>query len=202
MKNFAVEFFLQNGTLHNAGHARQISDENNHSFMRLDMQFHMLSVSFTGNEFAMRLANTKKLRTNFLERFMDSVYDISTAATVKETAKGRDVVITMLPNVKIVEAVLTGDNGVLVGIDAGTIIADMSSVLPEHSKHFAELAAQKKIIRSLIRLSAAVSEALVLAQKAAVRDGFAGNMVLDEKAPRRYIRNFKPGWTIAIRACW
>ena len=54
---------------------------------------------------------------------------------------------------------------------------------------------------------AAVSEALVLAQKAgadpkkvyeAVRDGFAGSRVLDEKAPMMYSRNFKPGGTIAI----
>ena len=97
---------------------------------------------------------------NLLKAGFDvTVYDISaaavaemvdagakSAATAKETAKGRDVVITMLPNGKIVEAVLTGDNGVLAGIDAGTIIADMSSVLPEQSKHFAELAAQKNCL--------------------------------------------------------
>jgi 2-hydroxy-3-oxopropionate reductase len=54
---------------------------------------------------------------------------------------------------------------------------------------------------------AAVSEALVLAQKAgadpkkvyeAIRGGLAGSVVLDAKAPMMYSRNFKPGGTLAI----
>ena len=54
---------------------------------------------------------------------------------------------------------------------------------------------------------AAVSEALVLAQKAgadpkkvyeAIRGGLAGSTVLDAKAPMMYSRNFKPGGTLAI----
>ena len=65
------------------------------------------------------------------------------AATPRETAKGQDVVITMVPNGKIVESLLTGDNGILAGVDAGTIIADMSSVTPAQSKHFAKLASEK-----------------------------------------------------------
>ena len=65
------------------------------------------------------------------------------AATPKETAAGQDVVITMVPNGKIVEALLTGDNGILAGVTEGTVIADMSSVTPTESKHFAELAAKK-----------------------------------------------------------
>ena len=78
------------------------------------------------------------------------------AATPKETSKGQDVVITMVPNGKIVEGLLTGDDVILAGVDEGTIIADMSSVTPTQSKHFAELAA-KKIVRSLILPSAAVN---------------------------------------------
>lgn len=54
---------------------------------------------------------------------------------------------------------------------------------------------------------AAVSEALVLAQKAgadpekvynAIRGGLAGSAVLDAKAPMMFNRNFKPGGTLAI----
>jgi 2-hydroxy-3-oxopropionate reductase len=54
---------------------------------------------------------------------------------------------------------------------------------------------------------AAVSEALVLAQKAgadpekvynAIRGGLAGSVVLDAKAPMMFNRNFKPGGTLAI----
>ena len=54
---------------------------------------------------------------------------------------------------------------------------------------------------------AAVSEALVLAQKAgadpkkvfeAVRGGLAASQVLDDKAPKMFNRDFKPGGTLAI----
>ena len=189
------------------------------------------------------------------------------AATPKETAQGQDVVITMVPNGKIVEGLLTGENGILAGVNAGTIIADMSSVTPTQSKHFAELAAEKncpfldspvsggepgainatlafmiggdeKVVEqmrdvfdamgksvtvigpngsgSVTKLAnqimvnlniAAVSEALVLAQKAgadpkkvfeAVRSGLAASQVLDDKAPKMFNRDFKPGGTLAI----
>ena len=188
------------------------------------------------------------------------------AATPKETAQGQDVVITMVPNGKIVEGLLTGENGILAGVNAGTIIADMSSVTPTQSKHFAELAAEKncpfldspvsggepgainatlafmiggdeKVVEqmrdvfdamgksvtvigpngsgSVTKLAnqimvnlniAAVSEALVLAQKAgadpkkvfeAVRSGLAASQVLDDKA-QMFNRDFKPGGTLAI----
>lgn len=189
------------------------------------------------------------------------------AATPKETSAGQDVVITMVPNGKIVEGLLTGDNGILAGVDAGTIIADMSSVTPTQSKHFADLAAEKncpfldspvsggepgaiegrlafmiggdeKVVEqikdvfdamgksaivigpngagSVTKLAnqimvnlniAAVSEALVLAQKAgadpkkvfeATRGGFAASQILTDKAPKMFNRDFKPGGTIAI----
>lgn len=209
-----------------------------------------------------------------------TVYDINPAAveemtkagaksatTPKDTAKGQDVVITMVPNGKIVESLLTGDNGILAGVEAGTIIADMSSVTPTQSKHFAELAKEKNcpfldspvsggepgainatlafmiggdeaVVEkmrdvfdamgksvtvigpngsgSVTKLAnqimvnlniAAVSEALVLAQKAgadpkkvfeAVRGGLAASQVLDDKAPKMFNRDFKPGGTLAI----
>ena len=189
------------------------------------------------------------------------------AATPKDTAKGQDVVITMVPNGKIVEALLTGDDGILAGVEAGTIIADMSSVTPTQSKHFAELAKEKNcpfldspvsggepgainatlafmiggdeaVVEkmrdvfeamgksvtvigpngsgSVTKLAnqimvnlniAAVAEALVLAQKAgadpkkvfeAVRGGLAASQVLDDKAPKMFNRDFKPGGTLAI----
>lgn len=189
------------------------------------------------------------------------------ASTPKEAAKGQDVVITMVPNGKIVESLLTGDNGILAGVDAGTVIADMSSVTPSQSKHFAELAAEKncpfldspvsggepgavegrlafmiggdeKVVEqikdvfdamgksaivigpngagSVTKLAnqvmvnlniAAVSEALILAQKAgadpkkvfeATRGGLAASQILTDKAPKMFNRDFKPGGTLAI----
>nr|WP_256625980.1 2-hydroxy-3-oxopropionate reductase [Selenomonas ruminantium] len=191
----------------------------------------------------------------------------NTAVTPRETAQGQDVIITMVPNGKIVESLLIGDDGILAGVEAGTIIADMSSVTPVESKRFAEMAKEKgcpfldspvsggepgavnatlafmiggdeavvekmrdvfdamgtsvtvvgpngsgsvtKLANQImVNLNiAAVSEALVLAQKAgadpkkvyeAVRGGLAGSTVLDAKAPMMYSRNFKPGGTIAI----
>lgn len=189
------------------------------------------------------------------------------AATPKDTAKGQDVVITMVPNGKIVESLLTGDDGILAGVDAGTVIADMSSVTPTQSKHFAKLAAGKncpfldspvsggepgavearlafmiggdeKVVDSIhdvfdamgksaivigpngagsvtklanqvmVNLNiAAVSEALILAQKAgadpkkvfeATRGGLAASQILTDKAPKMFNRDFKPGGTLAI----
>lgn len=189
------------------------------------------------------------------------------AATPKDTAKGQDVVITMVPNGKIVESLLTGDDGILAGVDAGTVIADMSSVTPTQSKHFAKLAEEKncpfldspvsggepgavearlafmiggdeKVVDSIhdvfdamgksaivigpngagsvtklanqvmVNLNiAAVSEALILAQKAgadpkkvfeATRGGLAASQILTDKAPKMFNRDFKPGGTLAI----
>ena len=189
------------------------------------------------------------------------------AATPKDLAASSEVVITMVPNGKIVAALLESEDGILAGVKAGTTIIDMSSVSPVDSKNFAALAATKNCpfldspvsggepgaiqatlafmvggeesvvekVRdvfdamgksltvvgpngsgSVAKLAnqimvnlniAAVSEALVLAQKAgadpkkvyeAVRGGLAGSVVLDNKAPMMYQRNFKPGGTLAI----
>jgi len=189
------------------------------------------------------------------------------AHSAKEAAAGKDVVITMVPNAKIVTLLLEGEDGILAGVKPGAIIADMSSVSPVDSKRFAAMAAEKgcafldspvsggepgainatlafmiggdeatvekmkdvfkamgtsitvvgpngsgsvaKLANQVIvNLNiAAVSEALVLAQKAgadpkkvyeAIRGGLAGSTVLDAKAPMMYGRNFKPGGTLAI----
>lgn len=189
------------------------------------------------------------------------------ANSPKEVATNQDVVITMVPNAAIVKSILQGENGVLAGVTAGTVIVDMSSVSPVASKEFAKLAAtkdcpfldspvsggepgaiqgtlafmiggeQKNIDKikdvfeamgksitlvgangsgSVAKLAnqimvnlniAAVSEALVLAEKAgadpkkvyeAVRGGLADSAVLDAKAPMMYSRNFRPGGTLAI----
>lgn len=189
------------------------------------------------------------------------------ANSPKEVATNQDVVITMVPNAAIVKSILQGEDGVLAGVTAGTVIVDMSSVSPVASKEFAKLAAtkdcpfldspvsggepgaiqgtlafmiggeQKNIDKikdvfeamgksitlvgangsgSVAKLAnqimvnlniAAVSEALVLAEKAgadpkkvyeAVRGGLAGSAVLDAKAPMMYSRNFRPGGTLAI----
>jgi len=223
----------------------------------------------------------KPMVLNLLKAGIETtVYDINPAAvdalkeagakgavSPKELAGGNDVIITMVPNAKIVGILLEGPEGILAGVKPGTVIVDMSSVSPVDSKHFAELAKSKQCpfldspvsggepgainatlafmvggdeavveqIRdvyeamgtsitvvgpngsgSVAKLAnqimvnlniAAVSEALILAQKAgadpkkvyeAVRGGLAGSTVLDAKAPMMFNRNFKPGGTLAI----
>lgn len=50
----------------------KLSDESNYDFMRVDMAFHMLSISFTGNEFFIQIMNTMQTR---LEQAMFKALD-------------------------------------------------------------------------------------------------------------------------------
>lgn len=56
------------------------------------------------------------------------------AASCKEVAQNSDVIITMVPNSPQVKEVVLGENGVLDGMKAGTIIVDMSSINPIASR--------------------------------------------------------------------
>lgn len=63
------------------------------------------------------------------------------ANSAKEVAEQCDVIITMLPNSPQVREVCLGENGVIDGAKAGTIVIDMSSIDPVESKAIgAELA--------------------------------------------------------------
>jgi 2-hydroxy-3-oxopropionate reductase len=54
----------------------------------------------------------------------------TTAGSPKEVAEQSDVVITMLPDSPQVREVMTGENGVLAGAKAGTLVIDMSTISP------------------------------------------------------------------------
>ena len=84
-----------------------------------------------------------------------------------------------------------------------TLGRSVTLVGPNGSGSIAKLANQIMVNLNI----AAVAEALILAKKAgadpqkvfeAVRNGFAGSAVLEEKAPMMYSRNFKPGGPIYI----
>ncbi|MET4639251.1 NAD(P)-dependent oxidoreductase [Mycetocola sp. 2940] len=62
----------------------------------------------------------------------------TTTETAVLAARDADIVILMLPNSDIVDAVLTGENGLLGGIRPGTIILDMSSSEPLRTRALAE----------------------------------------------------------------
>jgi len=62
-----------------------------------------------------------------------------------ETAKGVEVIITMLPADDEVKTVVLGTKGVLEGANSGAILIDMSSIAPHTSKLLASEASQKGI---------------------------------------------------------
>ncbi|MDT8903305.1 3-hydroxyisobutyrate dehydrogenase [Anaeroselena agilis] len=61
-------------------------------------------------------------------------------ASPQDLARQTDVVVTMLPNAKIVEATVTGDTGLLSGSRPGQILIDMSSVSSASTRQMAALA--------------------------------------------------------------
>jgi len=80
----------------------------------------------------------------------DAVNELQTLGGIpcqsnREVANHANVIITMLPNAKIVESVLFGEDGIIHTAKPGTIVADMSSVAPEDAKSFATRLADYEI---------------------------------------------------------
>jgi 2-hydroxy-3-oxopropionate reductase len=65
------------------------------------------------------------------------------AASPAEVARGSMVVITMLPDTGDVERVLTGEDGVLAGLQRGAVVIDMSSISPVATERLAKLVGEK-----------------------------------------------------------
>jgi 2-hydroxy-3-oxopropionate reductase len=65
------------------------------------------------------------------------------AATAADVARQSTIVITMLPDTKDVELVLTGPNGVIEGLQPGSVVIDMSSISPVATKRLAALVAAR-----------------------------------------------------------
>jgi 2-hydroxy-3-oxopropionate reductase len=64
----------------------------------------------------------------------------------KDVAGYGDVIITMLPNSPEVKEVVLGENGVLEGVQPGTILVDMSSIAPLVSQEVAVRLKEKDVI--------------------------------------------------------
>jgi 3-hydroxyisobutyrate dehydrogenase-like beta-hydroxyacid dehydrogenase len=58
--------------------------------------------------------------------------------TPREIAEAAEVVITSVPDDRVLEAVASGPDGILAGLDAGKIWVDMSTVSPRASRELAE----------------------------------------------------------------
>lgn len=67
------------------------------------------------------------------------------AATPKEVAAQTDIIITMLPNSPHVKQVVLGQDGIIEGAKAGTVVIDMSSISPLVSREVAEKLAESGI---------------------------------------------------------
>ena len=59
------------------------------------------------------------------------------ADTPREVAEAADVVMTSLPNDDVVESVASGPDGILAGLDAGKLWADLSTIVPRASRELA-----------------------------------------------------------------
>lgn len=81
-----------------------------------------------------------------------------------EVARASDVVITMLPDTPDVQRVLTGERGVLEGLNPGAVVIDMSSISPVVTR---ELAAQVAV-RGGTMLDAPVSGGEIGAKNASL----------------------------------
>src|SRR5947209_13594605 len=62
------------------------------------------------------------------------------AGSPKAAAEQSDVIITMLPDSPQVQEVMTGENGVLAGAKAGTLVIDMSTISPVVTQEVAKVA--------------------------------------------------------------
>jgi 2-hydroxy-3-oxopropionate reductase len=67
------------------------------------------------------------------------------ASSPQEVASKTEIIITMLPNSPHVKSVVLGENGVLQGAKAGSIIIDMSSIAPLASQEISVKAAERKV---------------------------------------------------------
>jgi 2-hydroxy-3-oxopropionate reductase len=89
-----------------------------------------------------------------------------------------DVIITMLPDSPDVEEVILGRDGVLDGLRAGSLVVDMSTIMPSVARRVAEAVRQK----GCDALDAPVSGGQVGAQKATLSIMVGGSPVAFERA--------------------
>lgn len=68
------------------------------------------------------------------------------ASSAAEAAKGRDLVIAIVPEGDELGVLFFGENGILAGIDAGTILADMGSHSLETTMRMSDECSRKKVL--------------------------------------------------------
>ncbi|MDR5698701.1 NAD(P)-dependent oxidoreductase [Agromyces aerolatus] len=107
----------------------------------------------------------------------------TSATTAIDAARAADLVILMLPNSDIVEAVLTGDGGLLEAVAPGTLIVDMSSSEPLRTRALADavVSAGARLIDAPVSggVKGAVNGTLTIMVGGAADDAARANPVLE-----------------------
>jgi 3-hydroxyisobutyrate dehydrogenase len=67
------------------------------------------------------------------------------AATPKELAQGKDIIVVCVSDTPDVEAVVLGDDGVIHGASDGQVLVDCSTISPDATRHMAEQLAGKGV---------------------------------------------------------
>lgn len=100
------------------------------------------------------------------------------AATPADAARGADFVISMVANTEALLAVTSGTEGILAGLEAGTIYIDMSTVSPEISREIAlQVAAENSFM-----LDAPVSGSVVTLEEGKLSIMAAGERTAFDRA--------------------
>jgi 3-hydroxyisobutyrate dehydrogenase len=100
------------------------------------------------------------------------------AATVAEVTDGSDIVLLSLPESKIVEQVMLGDDGVLAHARDGQIVVDLSTASPDSTR----LIAAQLAARGAHYLDAGISGGAAAADKAALTLMVGGDEAVLERA--------------------
>jgi 3-hydroxyisobutyrate dehydrogenase len=74
--------------------------------------------------------------------FASTHHGATHARTPADAARGRDIVVTCLPTSREVEALLDGDNGLLAGLEKGSLLIDCTSGDPGTSRRMAKRLAE------------------------------------------------------------
>lgn len=113
------------------------------------MKIGFIGLGIMGKPMAKNLlkADYELVVTNRSKSSVDELISLGATGvnTPKEVAQTCDVIITMLPNSPEVKEVVLGENGVIKGIKAGSIVIDMSSIAPLASQEISLELAKKEV---------------------------------------------------------
>jgi 3-hydroxyisobutyrate dehydrogenase-like beta-hydroxyacid dehydrogenase len=106
-----------------------------------------IGMGHMGSHMAPRLIRTGYYLTVYdrTREKAQAIAGATVADTPEEAASNSDVVIPIVSNDAALEEVMLGQNGVLAGTHAGSIIIDMSTVSPHTSRHLFQAAREKGV---------------------------------------------------------